>query len=107
MCCSRERSFGVFCRIREDAGRHIASQMRRHEPIRLRFDRGTLLLIGLGPGQVQEFCGRSVWTWNTPARLNISDSDGFRSHLPSPDEFDSSLERSLAENLVQRVTVGS
>ena len=35
--------------------------------------------------------------WNTPARLNLSDSDGFRSHLPSPDEFDSSLERSFAE----------
>jgi len=35
--------------------------------------------------------------WNTPARLNLSDNDGFKSHLPSPDEFDSSLERSLAE----------
>ena len=34
--------------------------------------------------------------WNTPARLNLSDSDGFTSHLPSPDEFDSSLEESFA-----------
>jgi predicted nuclease of restriction endonuclease-like RecB superfamily len=35
--------------------------------------------------------------WNTFARLNLSDSDGFTSHLPPPDEFDSSLEESLAE----------
>ncbi|MFH1718723.1 MAG: DUF790 family protein [Planctomycetota bacterium] len=35
--------------------------------------------------------------WNTPARLNLSDNSGFKSHLPAPDEFDSSLERSLAE----------
>jgi len=34
--------------------------------------------------------------WNTPAKLNLSDKDGFSSHLPSPDEFDSSLEESLA-----------
>ncbi len=34
--------------------------------------------------------------WNTSARLNLSDSDGFSSHLPPPDEFDSSLEESLA-----------
>ena len=35
--------------------------------------------------------------WNTSVKLNLSDSDGFTSHLPSPDEFDSSLEESLAE----------
>ena len=35
--------------------------------------------------------------WNTTARLNLTDSDGFTSHLPSPDEFDSSLEESFAE----------
>jgi len=35
--------------------------------------------------------------WNTTARLNLTDSDGFRSHLPSPDEFDSGLEESFAE----------
>jgi hypothetical protein len=35
--------------------------------------------------------------WNTPAKLNLSDKDGFTSHLPSPDEFDSGLEESLAE----------
>jgi len=35
--------------------------------------------------------------WNTSAKLNLSDSDGFTSHLPSPDEFDSGLEESLAE----------
>jgi len=34
--------------------------------------------------------------WNTSARLDLSDSDGFTSHLPPPDEFDSSLEESLA-----------
>jgi predicted nuclease of restriction endonuclease-like RecB superfamily len=34
--------------------------------------------------------------WNTPAKLNLSDKDGFTSHLPSPEEFDSSLEESLA-----------
>jgi len=34
--------------------------------------------------------------WNTSARLNLSDNDGFTSHLPPPDEFDSSLEESLA-----------
>ena len=34
--------------------------------------------------------------WNTSAKLNLSDSDGFTSHLPPPDEFDSSLEESLA-----------
>ena len=34
--------------------------------------------------------------WNTPAKLNLSDKDGFTSHLPPPDQFDSSLEESLA-----------
>jgi hypothetical protein len=35
--------------------------------------------------------------WNTPAKLNICESDGFTSHLPSPDEFDSTLEESFAK----------
>ena len=35
--------------------------------------------------------------WNTSVKLNLSDSDGFTSHLPSPDEFDSSLEKSFAD----------
>jgi len=35
--------------------------------------------------------------WNTPAKLNLSDKDGFTSHLPSPDEFDSVVEKSLAD----------
>jgi predicted nuclease of restriction endonuclease-like RecB superfamily len=35
--------------------------------------------------------------WNTEAHLNLSDRDGFTSHLPSPDEFDSSLEKSFAK----------
>jgi predicted nuclease of restriction endonuclease-like RecB superfamily len=34
--------------------------------------------------------------WNTSATLNLSDDDGFTSHLPPPDEYDSSLEESLA-----------
>jgi len=34
--------------------------------------------------------------WNTHATLNLSEKDGFTSHLPSPQEFDSSLEESLA-----------
>jgi predicted nuclease of restriction endonuclease-like RecB superfamily len=34
--------------------------------------------------------------WNTSATLNLSDNDGFTSHLPPLDEFDSSLEESLA-----------
>jgi predicted nuclease of restriction endonuclease-like RecB superfamily len=39
--------------------------------------------------------------WNTPAKLNLSDKDGFTSYLPSPDEFDSGLEESLAEKFGQ------
>jgi len=35
--------------------------------------------------------------WNTSAKLTLSDKDGFSSHLPPPDEFDSGLEESLAE----------
>lgn len=34
--------------------------------------------------------------WNMTARLNLADGDGFISHLPSPDEFDSKLEESFA-----------
>ncbi|MBN2594468.1 MAG: DUF790 family protein [Sedimentisphaerales bacterium] len=34
--------------------------------------------------------------WNTPAKLNLSDKDGFTSHLPPPVQFDSILEESLA-----------
>ena len=34
--------------------------------------------------------------WNTTAKLNLSDKDGFRSHLPQPDEFDSSVEEAFA-----------
>ena len=35
--------------------------------------------------------------WNTPAKLLLSADDGFTSHLPSPDEFDSTLEESFAK----------
>ena len=34
--------------------------------------------------------------WNRPARLFLSDKDGFTSHLPSPDKFDSSIEENFA-----------
>ncbi|MBN1818741.1 MAG: DUF790 family protein [Sedimentisphaerales bacterium] len=34
--------------------------------------------------------------WNKPANLILSDKDGFTSHFPSPDEFDSTLEESFA-----------
>ena len=34
--------------------------------------------------------------WNQPAKFVLSDKDGFRSHLPSPDEFDSTVEESFA-----------
>ena len=34
--------------------------------------------------------------WNQPAKLVISNKDGFTSHLPSPAEFDSTLEESFA-----------
>ncbi len=34
--------------------------------------------------------------WNQPAKFILSDKDGFISHLPSPDEFDSTLEASFA-----------
>jgi len=36
--------------------------------------------------------------WGTTATLQISENDGFSSHLPPPNEFDSSLEQSLAQN---------
>lgn len=35
--------------------------------------------------------------WNQRVRLHLSAGDGFRSHLPPPDEFDSRLEESLAK----------
>ncbi len=35
--------------------------------------------------------------WNTKARLILSDKDGFSSHLPCPDEFDSTVEQSFAD----------
>jgi len=35
--------------------------------------------------------------WNQPAKLVLSDKNGFTSHLPSPDEFDSTLEESFAK----------
>ncbi|MHC4119938.1 MAG: DEAD/DEAH box helicase family protein [Planctomycetota bacterium] len=31
----------------------------------MRFDRGTLLLTGVGPGQVQEIAGPCVWAWDS------------------------------------------
>lgn len=34
--------------------------------------------------------------WKQPAKLVLSDKDGFTSHLPPPDEFDSALEESFA-----------
>ena len=34
--------------------------------------------------------------WNTTAKLNLSEKDGFSSHLPPPDEFDSSVEEVFA-----------
>jgi hypothetical protein len=36
-------------------------------------------------------------SWNRSAELIISGKDGFTSHLPSPDQFDSTLEESFAE----------
>ena len=35
--------------------------------------------------------------WKTTAKLNLSDKDGFSSHLPQPDEFDSSVEEAFAK----------
>ena len=35
--------------------------------------------------------------WNQPAKLILSEKDGFSSYLPSPDEFDSTLEESFAK----------
>jgi predicted nuclease of restriction endonuclease-like RecB superfamily len=35
--------------------------------------------------------------WNTTATLKLTDSDGLNSHLPAPDEFDSSVEESFAK----------
>lgn len=35
--------------------------------------------------------------WKTPAKLTLSEADRFHSHLPPPEEFDSSLEQSLAD----------
>jgi predicted nuclease of restriction endonuclease-like RecB superfamily len=35
--------------------------------------------------------------WKTPAKLVISGADRFTSHLPPPEEFDSSLEQALAD----------
>jgi predicted nuclease of restriction endonuclease-like RecB superfamily len=40
--------------------------------------------------------------WNQPAKLTLSDSDGFTSHLPSPEQFDSALERSFAKKFGQK-----
>jgi len=34
--------------------------------------------------------------WNQPVKLILCDKDGFTSHLPAPDEFDSALEESFA-----------
>jgi len=34
--------------------------------------------------------------WKTTAKLELSDRDGFRSHLPPADEFDSSIEEAFA-----------
>jgi len=35
--------------------------------------------------------------WNAPAKLVLTADDGFKSHLPAPDEFDSALEESFAK----------
>ncbi len=35
--------------------------------------------------------------WNMTAKLNLSDKDGFSSHLPGPKEFDSSVEEAFAK----------
>ncbi|MCF7956052.1 MAG: DUF790 family protein [Phycisphaerae bacterium] len=35
--------------------------------------------------------------WKTTTKLNLSDKDGFSSHLPEPDEFDSSVEEAFAK----------
>jgi len=35
--------------------------------------------------------------WKAKVRLSLSDKDGFRSHLPGPEEFDSGPEAALAE----------
>ncbi|MHC4435028.1 MAG: DUF790 family protein [Planctomycetota bacterium] len=39
--------------------------------------------------------------WNNRAKLAVSADDGFTSHLPSPQEFDSSLEESFASKFGQ------
>ena len=35
--------------------------------------------------------------WGTTAKLHLTENDGFSSHLPPPDEFDSALEESFAK----------
>jgi len=39
--------------------------------------------------------------WNAHARLELSENDGFTSHLPPPEEFDSHIEESLATKFGQ------
>jgi len=63
--CPSERSLGVCCRIGQDADRVIVRQMKCRAPIRLRFDRGTLPLTGLGLGQARDICGPTVWAWDS------------------------------------------
>ena len=40
--------------------------------------------------------------WDQPAKLVLSAKDGFSSHLPSPEEFDSTVEESFAKKFGQK-----
>jgi predicted nuclease of restriction endonuclease-like RecB superfamily len=64
--------------------------------ISLSFDGGTLLLTSLQRNELPNIAGGSVWQWDMRVMAWRCDADGFTSHLPSPKEFDSSLEESLA-----------
>ncbi len=44
-----------------------------------------------------QLVAKMITPWGRPAELRITSGDGYRSHLPAPAEFDSEVERNLAE----------
>jgi hypothetical protein len=55
------------------------------------------VIMPTGTGKTEVALSAIIQTpWKTKARLELSDCDGFKSHLPPPEEFDSTVEEAFA-----------
>ena len=97
----RAKLCGLLLEIRRlDAGEHRielsgpGSIMRESRRYGINFARFIPTLLACRDWRL---CAKIITPWGRPAELRVTSADGYRSHLPAPAEFDSEVEKNLAE----------